>query len=107
MSPLNPETKITELLLAEPEKFNEYIMCLFNKGLGHIEYDYLSDRNFYYHITNNILMIKNSNKTTPNTKTVPLSAESGRGAAPRPRRLLEKAGENFFLFFCCLSFLTD
>ena len=42
-----------------------------------------------------ILMIKNSNKTTPNTKTIPLSAESGRGAAPRPLRLLKKAGENF------------
>ena len=51
--------------------------------------------------------LENSNKTTPNTKTVPLSAESGRGAAPRPLRLLKKAGENFFLFFCCLSFLTD
>ena len=56
---MNPKTKVMEILLAEPEKFNEFIMCLFNRGLGDIEYDYCNDQNFYYQITKKTFNINN------------------------------------------------
>lgn len=56
---MNPKTKVMEILLAEPEKFNEFIMCLFNRGLGDIEFGYCNDQNFYYQITKKTFNINN------------------------------------------------